>query len=613
MTENLQLSEFEVVLRDIAKGKSHSHNTKAMRSKLLNLLAITQEDNPNLDIDYLMQLVIIKNMLEANQSSSKEHFLGFAMILLRFAVPLYHRKSWDKIFDAIKAGSASSKISELVADYRLVGYLSNDFSETDIRDALASCANVSPRTASRYKDLANEVILFELFDGDKNSFISQINNQISNPNPRRADREPAFDAIKKEIKVQIRNWIINRNASGPMAYDVSIMSRDAEPRQFAIHENPIKLSSINFASRCAGQSGLIISNPGGGMTTTLRAIAYGDGNNSAECLVIVVSALEIYHSNKGEIAFGTLAEIIARDLDGNVESTAILHELRDLNLDNKLIVIVDDLPKLDNTARDLIVSRFAGCRSIYFCVHPWDEISIINLLHHYGVCNQILSLRLANVTPLIASNIYKILAMHFRVEIDPVTVWQGLHATNFNNTITPLDIGAFLCNTKSHGEFNEVLVANRLLSEVLRRCRLEPFTLAKEFDMLDNTTQTLIVFGSILFRQMALLPSNTLVADQQQTVWIDTDEAVDVINSLPELIRFSGLIQFGQNFSGLRLTSKSIERLLCALALWYFGEPAFTFWNRFYVNYKVLDNIRMLAQSVPAILTQPTNQETPNG
>jgi hypothetical protein len=552
------------------------------------------------DLYDLLQLLMARNIIEMVKSGNQSDLLGQIMICQKYCDPLYHKKSLKIVFDVIKSTGPSDVVHEVIAAYYQKVGLPNELDVALMQSMLSSVSFVSYRTAARYCDNADNILKtvlikvgFDVFGtgSDKVKGVVQTEREpLSEVESLQTPAREKDGANQKGIGAILRQYSLDAYAYMPPAYGVSLPITDCVPRQFTQYGRPAALSTENMVIDCIGKSGVLVTNPGAGITTAIRRIAYRSSRlSTTHPFVICISALEYLENANKDLAYiPYLAAMVVPKGDDRWSLSRVAGKLEELNELMRLVIFIDDISKMDDTSRAFVISKFVGARMAYFCVTPWFEYEVIQLMQRYGVGNESISLRLTDLDQVNREKVIRKLALPLKVKCDEVDC-KAIQSS-FGGSI--LEVGAYLASGYAGKNLYNLAFAWELFAEFIRRSGIKNPCLAERAGDLDSLMQELISFGAYLNNQLMFSSSD----------WLEANTTNDMINISTATLLSTGLLQTSRFSSRVRVALEPVMWLLCILGYYYFGERKYSLFDKLSINATYLDNVRRQADLVPDLI-----------
>lgn len=303
---------------------------------------VYRDSDPQLadrDLLELVRMLVAQSIVGAVEGHTKQDLLlGLMLVYSKTFVPLNLGKSTVKVFASIAESHVSEAVYESLGDYYRAIRTSNKLQLTELQSAIRTSTNVSARTALRYYDKAGELLKRMLVEVGIDVFDNNRQNQVT---VSQLDIAPADKTTQTDLETLLRRYTLEKCSMAPEAFGVTLPIVDCEPRQFLCREQPGPVNSLDFAFGLVGNSGVILSSLGDGITTTLRSIAYQNNKiETSQCLVFYLSAMHyLDYARQGAGIWQYLAREI---LDEECEDTQLLQRIiygfEELNCSEKLIL-----------------------------------------------------------------------------------------------------------------------------------------------------------------------------------------------------------------------------------------------------------------------------------
>ena len=282
---------------------------------------VYRETNPELadrDLLELVRMFIAQTIVSAVEGPTKQDvLLGLMFVYSKSIIPLNFGKSTAKVFVSIGESHVSETVYELLGDYYRAIHTPNKIQLTELQSAIRMSTNVSARTALRYYDKVAELLKRMLIEVGIDVFNNDRQNQVT---VSQLDIVPADKTPQADLETLLRRYSVKKCSMTPEAFGVTLPIVECEPRQFMCREQAGPINSLNFVFDLAGNSGVILSALGDGITTTLRSIAYQNNKIvTSQCLVFYLSAMHyLDYARRGVGIWQYLAREI---LDDKCEDT----------------------------------------------------------------------------------------------------------------------------------------------------------------------------------------------------------------------------------------------------------------------------------------------------
>jgi len=560
----------------------------------------------------LIRMLMAQTIINSVEGHTKQdRLLGLMLVYSKSFIPLNLGKSTAKVFASIGESHVSEAVYELFEDYYRAIRTPNKFQLTGLQSAIRTSTNVSARTALRYYDKAGELLKRMLIDVGLDVFESDRKAQVmvSQPDivPASTDKTP-----QTSLDAMLREYSMKKYSRAPEAFGVALPIVECEPRQFMCREQSGSINSLNFVFDLAGNSGVILSALGDGITTTLMSIAYQNNKiETSKCLVFHLSITDyLEHAKQGAGLWQYLAkEILAGKCDGTQLLQQVVHGLEELNCSEKLILLVDDLTKHDVDSQKVALTQFAGAHSVYFSVLAGHEIEVLQVMLKHGIGRSLMLLKLKKLDDISGENIAKRFGKKLGVDYQDGDVGRHFRPFGADTGITPLEIGAYLASEKATAAPRDLAFSWILLVEIIQRAGFETPWITRDVEKLVSPVRDLVEYGRLLTRHLAISLAEEGVISPRQGTWIGIDVIKSGIEGAMETLLSTGLFQISSYFLSVRMISVSIERLLCLLGYYYFGAPEYTWLERLFLDQDWLDSIQMESENVPTLFDLTITQD----
>jgi hypothetical protein len=594
-------------------GEEGPETRKTILQSIDSFVASSENTIPN-DLNFLsvLRLLLAKLIIDAYlHPEALEYGLGLILVLFRLFDYVHSGKSIDGIFRLCKDPEMGKKLFKQLSEepeiVRVKLMIPNYELETWLTEEISS---VSIRTAERQYSKARSIFFKTLLRIAPE--LSGCFKKIASPWVVQA--EPAVD-VGTLIQASMKTAVLARCSKAVPSFGVELpISRCIQPR-LRIGDEIVTIDFADVVNWMRGHCGYVAGMRCSGRTTLLKGIAYQVLSTDSEFLVYYMGAPEFWEAAEKHIdVIKFIAMFIPGQEDANVNLRhKVLDELSRLDQEGRLVVLVDDLEKLERNQQIRVIAQLASCQSVYFAISPLMKEFVVSELKRGGYEREILNVELMDLDA--ASQNQLVSRVYAFIGIDDLMdrVPQLLESYVSDLARIPLGTLAVMqCRLEKRGLFPSS-IAMMALSECIRRAGFDHWAFPERSEDLRSPVTAICQLGGALYHFLVSFDYRHYDYPEfkgehdRSTIWIPWQYiekySKDRNVSITELQRLR-ILEMDPGNSRARIVYKEFEILAGALYGFYHPEqirsgpfaPLLSGWDG-----EVIQNIKNAQRQVPLL------------